>query len=115
MFEKELADEDTESGIGLDTDELEALDLEADFETYPSEIPPMAVPENDNTETSQRLADAIEEETSDKPGANMSAELEELDFYIENGLIDEASDLLTELEKQFPDAEELAERRKLLS
>tara|TARA_B100000029_G_scaffold37721_1_gene35472 strand:+ start:997 stop:2598 length:1602 start_codon:yes stop_codon:yes gene_type:complete len=115
MFEKELADEDTESGIGLDTDELEALNLEADFETYPSEIPPMAVPDNDNTETSQRLPDAIEEETSDEPDANMSAELEELDFYIENGLIDEASDLLTELEKQFPDAEELAERRKLLS
>jgi len=115
MFEKDLANEDNDSGIGLNTDELEALDIETEFDAYPSEAAPISMPENDDSEHSEKTAVVSPVESAPIQEPDLSAELEELDFYLENELNEEASELLTELELQFPDAASLAERRKRLS
>jgi tetratricopeptide (TPR) repeat protein len=54
-------------------------------------------------------------EAANEPIEGLFDELNEFDFYLENGLMDEAAELLSDLEQRFPDRPEIVERREQMS
>ena len=93
--------------------EAEARDFEQDL--TPANPIPSARPQNERAAASQPPPSNADKEWTATASASVLTDLEQVDFFIEQELIDEAQGLLTELENRHPGHALVADRRAKLA